>query len=507
MVAVEMKNIVKNFGKVVAVNDATFELEQGEIHSLLGENGAGKSTLMNMLFGMFSPTSGDIIINGKTVHLKSPKDAIKLGVGMVHQHFMLVPVMTVAENIVVGNEPDKGFLFSQKLAEKKVDDIIKKYSFNISSSKKVSELSVGEQQKVEILKAIYRGAEILILDEPTAVLTPQEVKELFVIMRELKSAGKSIIIITHKLRETMEIADRISVLRDGVMINTGVDIHTVDIKTIAGMMVGRNVNMENAPRTENATEVLLDVQNLNLTKNNKKILNNITFAVKKGEILGIAGIEGNGQSELIDVLTGLRQPDEKSILIDKAFFSGDPADFIRAGVGHIPEDRLKSGLVANMSIGFNIILGYQKNEKFQRRGIFKKSQVSTYANELIESYGIKADKETVLCSNLSGGNQQKVVVARVFSQNPDIIIVAQPTRGVDIGAMEYIHKRLIELRDSGKSIVLISADLDEVRKLSDRIAVIYEGEMVSFSNADELSETELGMLMLGSSTEKAGGVS
>lgn len=498
MNVVEMNEIVKQYPLVRAVDKVTFALKKGEIHSLLGENGAGKSTLMKILYGMCKPDQGEILINGKEVKIKNPRQAIELGIGMVHQHFMLTPVMTVAENVVVGMEPGKGGFFDFKTAVLKVDEMIQKYGFNISASEKVESLSVGEQQRVEILKAIYRGADILILDEPTAVLTPQEVDELFKIMRDLKSAGKSIIIITHKLKETMAIADRVSVLRDGAMIQSGLTTENTTPHDLAKLMVGRDVELGIVRRSENMGEKSFEIKDLNLSHKGKAILSDINLTIHKGEILGIAGIEGNGQSEFIEVLTGLRTPDTMTLLKDGKEIKGEAGEFIANKIGHIPEDRMTRGLVMEMSIADNIILGYHKKEQFARKGIFKSSSVIDYAKKKSEEFNVKAPNVYEKCGALSGGNQQKVVIARVFSQDPDVIIVAQPTRGVDIGAMEYIHTRLLDLRDEGKAIILISADLDEVRCLSDKLAVMYGGRIVAQAHPDELDEVQLGLLMTGS---------
>lgn len=498
MNVVEMNGIVKQYPLVRAVNNVTFALKKGEIHSLLGENGAGKSTLMKILYGMCKPDEGQILINGKEVKINNPRHAIELGIGMVHQHFMLTPVMTVAENVVVGMEPSRRGFFDNKTATKKVTEMIQRYNLNISASEKVENLSVGEQQRVEILKAIYRGADILILDEPTAVLTPQEVDELFKIMRELKSAGKSIIIITHKLKETIAIADAISVLRDGTMIESGLSIKNATPSSLAKLMVGREVELGIVRKSKNIGEKYFEIKNLSLSNKGKAVLSDINLEICKGEILGIAGIEGNGQTEFIEVLTGLRVPDTMTLLKDGREVKGGAGDFIQNKIGHIPEDRMTRGLIMDMSIADNIILGYHRKDQFIKKGIFKSNKVIDYVTQKLQEYRIKTPNIYEKCGALSGGNQQKVVIARVFSQNPDVIIVAHPTRGVDIGAMEYIHTRLLDLRDEGKAIILISADLDEVRCLSDRITVMYDGRIVAEANPNEIDETQLGLFMTGS---------
>ena len=482
MNAVEMRGIVKQYPLVRAIDGADFTVEQGEIHSLLGENGAGKSTLMKILYGMTTPTAGEVRVFGKPVAITRPAQAIALGIGMVHQHFMLTPVMTVAENVVIGSEPVRGVFFDRKKAEAQVAAMIDEYNFHISATAKVETLSVGEQQRVEILKALYRGADLLILDEPTAVLTPQEVEDLFRVMRQLKAAGKSIIIITHKLKETMEIADRVSVLRQGKMIESGVPVAGTTMNELAQMMVGRDVELSVTRRAEQVGEENFSVRGLSLTERGVPILRDVCLSLRKGEILGIAGIEGNGQTELIEVLTGLRRPDHMELFKDGKPLSGNAAAFLAAGVGHVPEDRMTRGLVLEMSIEDNLILGYHRRPAFARRGLRLASAIRRFAEQERTEFAIKAPNVQERCSALSGGNQQKVVIARVFSENPDVIIVAQPTRGVDVGAMEYIHHRLLDLRDGGKSILLISADLD-----------VAEGK------PDTWSDMEIGLLMTGGS--------
>ena len=494
-----MRGIVKQYPLVRAIDGADFTVEQGEIHSLLGENGAGKSTLMKILYGMTPPTAGEVRVFGKPVAITRPAQAIALGIGMVHQHFMLTPVMTVAENVVIGSEPVRGVFFDRKKAEAQVAAMIDEYNFHISATAKVETLSVGEQQRVEILKALYRGADLLILDEPTAVLTPQEVEDLFRVIRQLKAAGKSIIIITHKLKETMEIADRVSVLRQGKMIESGVPVAGTTMNELAQMMVGRDVELSVTRRAEQVGEENFSVRGLSLTERGVPILRDVCLSLRKGEILGIAGIEGNGQTELIEVLTGLRRPDHMELFKDGKPLSGNAAAFLAAGVGHVPEDRMTRGLVLEMSIEDNLILGYHRRPAFSRRGLRLASAIRRFAEQERTEFAIKAPNVQERCSALSGGNQQKVVIARVFSENPDVIIVAQPTRGVDVGAMEYIHHRLLDLRDGGKSILLISADLDEVRSLSDRLAVIYGGRIVAEGKPDTWSDMEIGLLMTGGS--------
>ena len=502
MNAIEMRGITKIYPGVRALDNVSFSVEQGEIHSLLGENGAGKSTLMNVLYGMTTPDAGEILVDGKPVTIRRSAQAIALGIGMVHQHFMLTPVMTITENVIVGCEPVHGPFLDRKKATESVQALIDKFHFHLNASARVQALSVGEQQRVEILKALYRGANVLILDEPTAVLTPQEVGELFSVLRELKAAGKSIIIITHKLRETAEIADRVSVLRAGVMVDQGLSAAGCSASDLALMMVGRKVDLSYTRRSKSVGETAYQVQNLNLTVKGVPILRDVALEVHKGEILGIAGIEGNGQSELIEVLTGLRKPDSMDLVKDGQPLSGKTAAFLSAGVGHIPEDRLVRGMIGPMTIEDNIILGYHRKKEFSKHGIRWKNEIRAFSEKQLTDYQIKAPNVQEKCGSLSGGNQQKVVVARVFSEDPDVLIAAQPTRGVDVGAQELIHSRLLDLRDAGKAVLLISADLDEVRRLSDRIAVIYEGKIVAQGSYDTWNEMELGLLMAGEKAEK-----
>ncbi len=501
MNVIEMRGITKQYPGVLALDHVDFSVAEGEIHSLLGENGAGKSTLMNVLYGMTAPDEGEILVSGKPVQIDRAAHAISLGIGMVHQHFMLTPVMSVAENVIVGCEPVHGPFLDRRAANRRVQELIDRFHFHLHAGQKVQTLSVGEQQRVEILKALYRGAKVLILDEPTAVLTPQEVQQLFEVLRGLRAEGKSIIIITHKLRETAEIADRVSVLRSGVMINQGLAAKDCTINDLALMMVGRRIDLNYTRRSQCVGETAYEVKHLNLKVKNVPVLQDVSLHVKRGEILGIAGIEGNGQTELIEILTGLRKPDEMELSKDGKRLSGRAAAFLAAGVGHIPEDRLARGMITPMSIEDNMILGYHRRPAFCRRGVRRSAAIRAFAQKEAEEYQVKTPSVTELCSSLSGGNQQKVVVARVFSEDPDVLIAAQPTRGVDVGAQELIHNHLLDLRDSGKAILLVSADLDEVRRLSDRIAVIYEGRIVAEGAYDTWDEMQLGLLMTGGKRE------
>ncbi|MFA7169089.1 MAG: ABC transporter ATP-binding protein [Sphaerochaetaceae bacterium] len=495
---VEMRGIVKQYPLVRAVDHVDFSVHCGEIHSLLGENGAGKTCLMRILYGMTMPDEGRILIDGKETVFHSPKDAIKNGIGMVHQHFLLSPVMTVTENIIVGKEPvTEHHLLDMDDACGKVQKLIDTYHFGIDARAKVQSLSVGEQQRVEILKAIWRGAQILILDEPTAVLTPQEVDELFLIMRRLKTAGTGIVIITHKLKETLAIADTISVLRSGKMIRHRQSLGGVTMEELATMMVGREVELNVHSDKKPTGKPYFSVKHCTLSDHGIQVLKDISFSIRRGEILGIAGVEGNGQSELAEVLTGLRKPDRGEMYKGEERVEGDAKTMIHKKIGHIPEDRLVRGLITEMSVATNIILGYHDDRRFVRHGFLDGKAIVAYANTMINEYQIKTPNARARVSSLSGGNQQKIVVARVISQDPDVLVVCQPTRGVDVGAMEYIHHRILDLKERGKAVVLISADLDEVMNLSDRIAVMYEGRIVAIKDKDDVTFDELGLLMTG----------
>jgi len=505
MYAVEMLGITKRFGPTTANDGVTLQIRSGEIHSLLGENGAGKTTLMKMLYGMLHPDAGDIRIRGESRALQSPSDAIELGIAMVHQHFMLVDALTVAENIALGYEPRKGALFDAKRAEQEVAALAERFGMKLDPRQKVGDLPVGAKQRVEILKALYRKADVLILDEPTAVLTPLEVADLFRVLRELRSEGKTIVIITHKLKETMELADRATVLRGGGVVAT-VETRETDAERLAELMVGRKVSFEPAPPSSFEERMpLLELKNVTMTKRRIPVLRHIDLTLYNGEIVGIAGVEGNGQTELIEAITGLHPIDEGEIR-----FRGEdvthaaPLERIAAGIGHIPEDRNKLGLVGAFSLKDNSILGLHRRPAFQRYRILRTARIDEHAKAIRENYNIKSASVETPARALSGGNQQKIVIGRVLSQNPDVIVAAQPTRGVDIGAIEYIHERLIEMRDRGKAILLISAELDEIRKLSDRIAVLYEGRIAAVGSKDSFTENELGALMTIGSADAEG---
>lgn len=496
----EMKNIMKIYPNgVVAVEDVTLELEKGEIHALLGENGAGKSTLMKVLFGLETPEQGKIILNGKEIKLNSPQDAIKKGIGMVHQHFMLVPSLTVAENIVLGVEPKSGIFIDMDKAVKLSGDIAKKYNFDIDVTLRVEELPVGIKQKVEILKALYRGADILILDEPTAVLTPQETDELFIQLKKLRELGHTIIFISHKLDEIKSICDRATIMRSGKSKGT---YKVSDISTVqmSKLMVGRDVVLSFDKKTPVLKETVMKVRDLQVVGTTGVVrVNNLSFDLKAGEIFGIAGVEGNGQGHLVDSITGLTKKYSGSIKIfDKDIKDSNIYSIRKLGVAHIPEDRMTLGCAANMNIMDNILSNQYDNPEYSGRFMLKMKKIESRVNELTKEYLIKCKSYKQNVGMLSGGNIQKVVVARELSTDPKIIIANQPTRGIDVGAASFIRQRIIEFRDAGCAIILISADLNEVLELSDRLAVMYKGSFSGvFSDVKNLKEEELGKYMLG----------
>ncbi|WP_342512543.1 ABC transporter ATP-binding protein [Sporosarcina sp. FSL K6-1522] len=500
---IEMLNIRKEFGNFVANDNITLQLKKGEIHALLGENGAGKSTLMNVLFGLYQPEGGEIRVRGKAVAITDPNIANGLGIGMVHQHFMLVENLTVTENIILGNEPKKMGMINIKDAAKKVAEISKLYGLEVDPNAKIEDISVGMQQRVEILKTLYRGAEILIFDEPTASLTPQEISELISIMRKLIEEGKSIIIITHKLQEIMDVSDRVTVIRKGQGIGTVITADT-NPEELATLMVGRQVTFKTEKGPAHPTEEVLRVENL-VVEDYRGVpkVKGLNLSIRKGEIVGIAGIDGNGQSELIEAIAGLRKVKSGKIFIDEKDITGKkPREITEAGLGHIPQDRHKHGLVLDFSVGYNVALQTYYKEPFSKKGIMDFQSISTKANEIIEAYDVRTQGEHELVRALSGGNQQKLIIGREVDRNPDLLIAALPTRGLDVGAIEFIHKRLIEQRDNGKAVLLISFELDEVMNVSDRIAVIHDGMIVDTVIPEETTEQELGLLMAGQAKEE-----
>lgn len=497
-VAVYMKNITKKFGDFTANDNIDLEVKKGEIHALLGENGAGKSTLMNVLYGLYTPTSGEIYINGEKVTITDPNVAIKLGLGMVHQHFMLIQPFTVAENIILGREKVKGLVLDMKNAKEEILALSKKYGLSIDLDEKIQDISVGMQQRVEIIKALYRGADILIFDEPTAVLTPQEIDELILILKELASQGKTIIIITHKLKEIKAVADKCTIIRRGKKIDT-VNVADVTEKDLAQMMVGREVNLVVNKADREPGKEILNIENLVVRdfRNIAKV-NGLNLDLKCGEIHGIAGVDGNGQSELLEALTGLMKVESGKVLIDgKDMTNKTPKEIQKAGINNIPEDRQKRGLVLDFTISENLILENFNKEPFSKKGILNQKNINDFSLDLIEKFDIRPTDPKYKAGSLSGGNQQKVIIAREITNDPDVLIAAQPTRGLDVGAIEYVHRFLVEQRDSGKAVLLISFELDEILALSDRVSVIYEGKIVKTFNSKETDENELGLLMAG----------
>ena len=492
MLAVEMKHINKSFGPVCANQDVNFELEQGEIHALLGENGAGKTTLMRILYGLYRADSGEIFVNGKKVNIFSPKEAIAAGVGMVTQHFTLVPTLTVAENIVLGYS--KGIVLSQREIEQAVSAAAEKYGIPVKPSALVKDLSVGERQRVEILKALYRDARILIMDEPTAVLVPQEVDQLFEALVRLVKSGFSVIFISHKLIEVMTVCDRITVLRDGRVANTVKKSETTQVE-LAKMMVGRETFGVQRQSVREVSEPVYELKDIALEgKHGRKSLENISFAVGKGEILGIAGVSGNGQGELTEVITGLVQPSHGTIAVNgKDITRLSPGEISEAGVGRTPQDR-HEGTIGDLTVAENLALEHIKD--YTNRNMLDRKKIQKDAAEIIKEFQIKASPGDQL-RKLSGGNMQKVVLARALSRRPKVLIASQPTRGLDVGATEYVRKRLLEERERGTAVILLSEDLDEVLALSDRIAVIYEGQIRGIIPASEATPERLGLLMAG----------
>ncbi|MET2870664.1 MULTISPECIES: ABC transporter ATP-binding protein [Exiguobacterium] len=496
---IEMLNIRKEFGTFVANDNITLQLRKGEIHALLGENGAGKSTLMNVLFGLYQPEGGEIRVHGKKVDIENPNIANELGIGMVHQHFMLVEKFTVTENIILGLEPKSGVTIDRATARKKVMDISEQYGLKIDPDAKIEDISVGMQQRVEILKTLYRGADILIFDEPTAVLTPQEIQELIQIMKRLIAEGKSIILITHKLKEIMQVADRCTVIRRGRYIGTVEVDETVNEDSLAEMMVGREVNFDAEYSKADPQQVVLDVQNL-VVKDGRglKVVEGLDLQIRAGEVLGIAGIDGNGQTELIEAISGLKKPESGKVLLNGKDVTGHtPRKMTEAGIGHIPQDRHKHGLVLDYSIRDNMVLQTYYKEPFSKRGLMNYKAVAEKAKALIEKFDVRTPSIDVPARALSGGNQQKAIIAREVDRSPDLLIAAQPTRGLDVGAIEFIHEQLIKEREKGRAVLLISFELDEILHVSDRIAVLYEGKIVGIRDPKETTEQELGFLMAG----------
>ncbi len=497
--AVQMKSITKTFGSVTANDSVDLQIKQGQIHAIVGENGAGKSTIMEILYGFYQADSGQIEVFDKPVRITNPHDAIALGIGMVHQHFMLIPPLTVAENIILGMEPTQhGGILRMQEAVKKIQQLSVEYGLQIDPHAKVETLPVGLQQRVEILKALYRGAEILILDEPTAVLTPLEVHSFFTILRKLIGQGKTIIIITHKLNEVMEISNEVTVMRSGKRVGHLATVEASPEK-LATLMVGREVLLRVKKKTAKPGDVLLKLDNVSVTIGTQQKLKNVSLEVRTGEILGVAGVEGNGQTELVEILTGLRQVDTGEVWYGNKNVTNASARTIKEHkIGHIPADRKAHGYVPTYSNADNLILGFHYRSPFcHQHGFLNFFQIETNAEQLIEEYNVQPPLAELPTSNLSGGNQQKLVVAREFSQHPDLLIVAQLTRGVDIGAIEFIHQKILDLRDQGKGILLVSAELEEIRSLSDRAVVFYEGKITGEIDLEKYDEQEVGCMMTG----------
>ncbi|XJS11555.1 ABC transporter ATP-binding protein [Aerococcaceae bacterium WGS1372] len=498
MPVIEMKDISKRFGDFYANKNINLQLKKGEIHALLGENGAGKSTLMNILSGLLEPTSGDIYMSGEKVEIDSPSRANRLGIGMVHQHFMLIDAFTVLENIMLGEETVSGLTLDKASAQAKIEELSRAYGLNVDIKAKVSSISVGMQQRVEILKVLYRGADILIFDEPTASLTPQEITDLIETLRKLANEGKSIIIITHKLDEIKQVADRCTVIRRGESIDT-VDVKTTTPKQLADMMVGRSVSFTTEKVEATPTDNILEIKDL-VVKDERDIVvvENISLNVRKGEIVGIAGIDGNGQSELILAMTGLMPIESGTVIYDGVDITGQtPRQINEAGISHIPEDRHKYGLVLDMSIESNIALKNYYKKPFSNRGLLNFGNLEKQAKRLIEEYDVRTTSEKATARSLSGGNQQKAIIAREIDSDPKFLIAANPTRGLDVGAIEFIHKSIIEQRDNGKGVLLMSFELDEILDVTDRVLVMFDGRIVADIPTSETNEQDLGLMMAG----------
>lgn len=497
---VELKQITKRFPGIVANDSISIQLQKGEIHALLGENGAGKSTLMNILFGLYQPDEGHIEINGTPTPIDSPNKAIELGIGMVHQHFKLVQPFTVTENIILGMEPAKGGIqIDYKTATEKVKKLSDQYGFHIDPNAKIEDISVGMQQRVEILKTLYRGANILIFDEPTAVLTPQEISELIEIMRRLVAEGKSIILITHKLKEIMSVSDTVTIIRRGKVIDTVKTSETTPFE-LAEKMVGRNVSFKVSKKPATPGEKIVEVNGVTVkNKEGVTLLDGMTFDVRRGEIVGVAGVDGNGQTQIIEALSGLRKIDSGSIKLNgKEIGSRTPREISESGLGHIPEDRHKHGLVLDFTVSENMVLESYYKQPYTKRGFLNFRAINDLAKRLVEAFDVRTPSIQTKARSLSGGNQQKAIIAREINKNPDFLIAAQPTRGLDVGAIEFVQTQLIQQRDQGKAVLLVSFELDEILNVSDRIIVVYEGKVIGEVRPEETNDQELGLMMAGS---------
>jgi general nucleoside transport system ATP-binding protein len=495
--ALELRGITKRFGPVVANDRIDFDLRQGEVHALLGENGAGKSTLMSILYGLYSPDEGEIRVNGEPVQVTSPSRAIALGIGMVHQHFMLVPVMTVTENIVLGEEPTRGVLLDVREGARKVKELSDRYGLRVDPDAVIEQVSVGMQQRVEILKTLYRDARILILDEPTAVLTAQETQELFEVLRALKKDGVSIVFISHKLNEVLEISDRVTVLRRGEKIDT-VPTEGATEQSLARLMVGRDVLLRVEKEAAKPGDPVLEVEDLHVRdQRGLEAVKGVSMTVRGGEVVAIAGVDGNGQLELVQAIAGVVAPESGRVSIAGKDVTGEGVrGTTEAGVAHIPEDRQLCGLVLDFTLAENLALREYRDRPISNHGLLSIGAMNDRARDLLKEYDVRGGEAGTLASSLSGGNQQKVAVAREIASNPALLIAHQPTRGLDVGAIEFVHRRLLQERDEGRGILLVSLEFEEIRALADRILVIYEGELVAEFQPD-VSEEELGVAMTG----------
>ena len=501
-VVLEARSVTKTFPGVIANKDVSLKLYRGEVLALLGENGAGKTTLMNILYGLYHQDSGDMLVRGAPVRISSPSESIRRGIGMVHQHFMLVPVFTVAENIMLGAETVKGLSLDLVAVRARIRALSQQYSLDVDPDAYVKDLSVGQQQRVEIVKALYRQADILILDEPTAVLTPQEADQLFAVIRTLKAQGTSVIFITHKLKEVLAIADRIMVLRRGQVVGEAAPSSATE-RSLAEMMVGRSVLLEVDKAPAKPGELVLQLRDLCVSDDRgQQVVNRVSLEVRAGEIIGVAGVQGNGQTELVEAITGLRPTKSGQVLISgQDFTNATPRKITEAGTAHVPEDRQEDGLVMSYSIADNMVLNTYYRPPFARGVVLDEERIRANAEQLVKEYDVRTPSAFVPVSNLSGGNKQKVIIARELSRPVKLLIAAQPTRGVDVGSIEFIHKTIVAERDRGAAVLLVSAELDEVMSLADRIAVMYHGEVVALVAADQASREDLGLLMAGAHPE------
>ncbi|MFD0590291.1 ABC transporter ATP-binding protein [Paenibacillus sp. GCM10027627] len=497
-IALELKGITKRFPGVVANDSISFKLRRGEIHALLGENGAGKSTLMSIVFGLYQPDEGDIFVHGNKEKMDSPSKAIDLGIGMVHQHFKLVDTFTVTENIILGMEPKRGAKVDLKGAAKKVKELSEKYKLDVDPSATIDTISVGMQQRVEILKTLYRGADILIFDEPTAVLTPQEIGELLDIMKRLVAEGKSIILITHKLKEIMEIADTCTIIRRGKVIET-VDVSTTNPQQLAEKMVGKVVNLHTDKTAASPRDVFLEVDQIVVDGDNgKHAVEGLSFSVRAGEIVGIAGVDGNGQTELIEAITGMRKIRSGDIRLQGASIANQsPRTVSEIGISHIPQDRHKHGLVLDFTVSENTVLQTYHRPGMNKLGVINTEAMEEMATRLVSEFDVRTPGIDTKVRSMSGGNQQKIIIAREIDKDPLVMIAAQPTRGLDVGAIEFVHKQLIALRDQGKAVLLVSFELEEILNVADRILVLFGGQIVGETTPETTNDQELGLMMAG----------